>query len=140
MAKGKKRRARTTDPNLKGSGKFVRYGGKMVELSEREALSGGVLRGYKDVGGVKSGRIGKKKGIKLSAKEAAGGGIMSGYKKVRKVAKVIRKDPLDKLGISRRKFMKTRLGRRLLELSAKQLQKDFGLLDDLIDRFKESRS
>lgn len=81
-----------------------------------------------------------KKYIKLSEEEAAGGGLMSGYKKVKKAVKILRTDPLDKLGISRRKFMKTRLGRRLLELSAKGLQRDFALLDDLIDRFKETRS
>lgn len=78
--------------------------------------------------------------IKLSEREAAGGGIFSGYKKVRKTVRKVTRDPLDRLGISRRKFMKTRLGRRLLELSAKQLERDYGLLDDLIDRFKETRS
>lgn len=89
-----------------------------------------------------TGKFIKHKGqlLELSEAEAAGGGIFSGYKKVRKAARLLRKDPLDALGISRRKFMKTRLGRRLLELSAKSLKRDFGLLDDLIDRFKETRS
>lgn len=78
--------------------------------------------------------------VKLTEKEAKGQGLLNNYKKARKVVRELRKDPLDRLGISRRKFMKTRLGRRLLELSAKALQRDYGLLDDLIERFKESRS
>lgn len=91
---------------------------------------------------VKYGTYGGKT-VKLTEREAKGGGIYSNYKKVRKVAKKVLDDPLkslDRFGLSRRKFMKTRLGRRLLELSAKQLKKDYALLDDLIERFKETRS